>query len=127
MARVGGGWLATTSALHSISAGTIFSRLSPARLDARMGGVCGCENGLEGRLRNLFSFAGGTGNTGYSALPLVFALFDPRQIVIAVFIIGVNLHEFTIGYFIAARNMLDPGTAYGGSRACRFSTPPLPA
>lgn len=57
---------------------------------------------------NLFSFAGGTGNTGYFALPLVFALFDPSQVVIAVFIIiGVNLYEFTVGYFIAARGMLD--------------------
>lgn len=57
---------------------------------------------------NLFAFAGGTGNTGYFALPLVFALFDEKQTAIAVFIIiGINLYEFTVGYFITARDALD--------------------
>lgn len=57
---------------------------------------------------NLFAFAGGTGNTGYFALPLVFALFDEQQVAIAAFIIiGVNLYEFTVGYFIAARGSED--------------------
>jgi len=57
---------------------------------------------------NLFAFAGGTGNTGYFALPLVFALFDEKQTAIAVFIIiGINLYEFTVGYFITARGTLD--------------------
>ena len=52
---------------------------------------------------NLFAFAGGTGNTGYFALPIAFSLFDPAQISIAVFIvIGVNLYEFTVGYFLTA-------------------------
>ncbi len=53
---------------------------------------------------NLFSFAGGTGNTGYFGLPIAFALFDENQVAIAVFIIiGVNFYEFTVGYFVAAR------------------------
>lgn len=57
---------------------------------------------------NLFAFAGGTGNTGYFALPLVFALFDGQQAAIAAFIIiGVNLYEFTVGYFITARGILN--------------------
>lgn len=57
---------------------------------------------------NLFGFAGGTGNTGYFALPLVFALFDAHQVAVAVFIIiGVNLYEFTLGYFITARGVMD--------------------
>lgn len=57
---------------------------------------------------NLFAFAGGTGNTGYFALPLVFALFDEQQVAIAAFIIiGVNLYEFTVGYFIASRGAED--------------------
>ncbi|MEE4406751.1 AEC family transporter [Enterobacter mori] len=52
---------------------------------------------------NLFAFAGGTGNTGYFALPIVFSLFNQEQITIAIFIvIGVNLYEFTIGYFLSA-------------------------
>lgn len=56
---------------------------------------------------NLFAFAGGTGNTGYFGLPLVFAVFNERQAAIAVFIIiGVNLYEFTCGYFITARAFL---------------------
>ncbi|AAO28599.1 AEC family transporter [Xylella fastidiosa subsp. fastidiosa] len=57
----------------------------------------------DGRV-NLFSFAAGTGNTGYFALPLAFALFNAQQIAIAVFIIiGINIYEFTVGYFIAAK------------------------
>jgi len=63
---------------------------------------------------NLFSFAGGTGNTGYFALPLVFALFNEKQIAIAVFIIiGVNIYEFTVGYFITARGVLDTRQSLG--------------
>ncbi|MFT4190951.1 MAG: AEC family transporter [Comamonas sp.] len=63
---------------------------------------------------NLFSFAGGTGNTGYFALPLVFALFNEKQVAIAVFIIiGVNIYEFTVGYFIAARGVLNTRQSLG--------------
>ncbi|QIO06522.1 AEC family transporter [Acinetobacter shaoyimingii] len=56
----------------------------------------------DGRI-NLFGFAGGTGNTGYFALPLVLAIFNENQIAIAIFIIiGITLYEFTIGYFMTA-------------------------
>lgn len=56
----------------------------------------------DGRI-NLFGFAGGTGNTGYFALPLVLAIFNENQIAIAIFIIiGITLYEFTVGYFITA-------------------------
>lgn len=56
---------------------------------------------------NLFGFAAGTGNTGYFALPLVLAIFDKTQIAIAIFIIiGINLYEFTIGYFITAKGSM---------------------
>lgn len=56
---------------------------------------------------NLFGFAGGTGNTGYFALPIAFAIFNPNQIAITIFIIiGVNLYEFTVGYFITAKGNL---------------------
>ena len=52
---------------------------------------------------HLFSFAGGTGNTGYFALPLAITLFDDAQVAIAVFIIlGVSLYEFTFGYWVTA-------------------------
>ncbi len=58
--------------------------------------------------RNLFSFAGGTGNTGYFALPIVLSIFEPEQWAIAIFIIiGVNLYEFTLGYFITAKGMFN--------------------
>jgi predicted permease len=57
---------------------------------------------------NLFSFAGGTGNTGYFGLPLILALFNTKQVAIAVFItIGLNIYEFTFGYFIAAKGTMD--------------------
>ncbi|WP_237385387.1 AEC family transporter [Xenorhabdus sp. Sc-CR9] len=56
---------------------------------------------------NLFGFAGGTGNTGYFALPIAFAIFNPNQIAITIFIIiGINLYEFTVGYFITAKGHL---------------------
>lgn len=56
---------------------------------------------------NLFAFAAGTGNTGYFALPLIFAIFDENQIAISIFIIiGVNLYEFTIGYFLTAKGSM---------------------
>ena len=53
---------------------------------------------------NLFSFMAGTGNTGYFALPLVISMFDSRCCAVAVsIIVGVNLYEFTFGYFVTAR------------------------
>lgn len=58
--------------------------------------------------RNLFSFAAGTGNTGYFALPLIFALFSEKTAAVAVFmIIGVNLYEFSVGYFVGAKGRFD--------------------
>ncbi|ACA11924.1 AEC family transporter [Xylella fastidiosa subsp. multiplex] len=57
--------------------------------------------------KNLFGFAAGTGNSGYFALPLVLAIFNQNQIAIAIFIIiGVNLYEFTLGYFITAKGTM---------------------
>ncbi|MDD9316042.1 AEC family transporter [Acinetobacter lactucae] len=57
--------------------------------------------------KNLFGFAAGTGNTGYFALPLVLAIFNENQIAIAIFIIiGINLYEFTVGYFITAKGAM---------------------
>ncbi|MCY4472713.1 MAG: AEC family transporter [Kistimonas sp.] len=57
---------------------------------------------------HLFSFAGGTGNTGYFALPVVFSLFSPEIAAVAVFItLGVILYEFTVGYFITAMDKFD--------------------
>ncbi len=53
---------------------------------------------------NLFAFSAGTGNTGYFGLPLVLGLFDAEGAAIAVFIIlGVNLYEFSYGYYLTAR------------------------
>ncbi|MDU4003377.1 AEC family transporter [Pluralibacter gergoviae] len=53
------------------------------------------------KVRNLFAFTAGTGNTGYFALPIVLSMFNESQIAIAIFIIiGVNLYEFSVGYFI---------------------------
>lgn len=57
---------------------------------------------------NLFGFAGGTGNTGYFGLPMVFALFDEMQLAVAVFIIiGMTAYEFTVGYFISAKGVMN--------------------
>lgn len=52
----------------------------------------------------LFAFSGGTGNTGYFGLPLAIGLFNDTGAAIAVFIIlGVNLYEFSLGYFLTSR------------------------
>lgn len=57
---------------------------------------------------NLFGFTGGTANTGYFGLPMVFALFDEKQIAVAVFIIiGMTAYEFTVGYFISAKGVMN--------------------
>ncbi len=54
----------------------------------------------------LFAFCGGTGNTGYFGLPLAIGLFDKAGAALAVFIIlGVNLYEFSLGYFLTARGV----------------------
>jgi predicted permease len=54
--------------------------------------------------KNLFAFAGGTGNTGYFGLPMALALFDAHGAAVAVFLIfGANLYDFTVGYFITSR------------------------
>jgi predicted permease len=53
--------------------------------------------------KNLFAFSGGTGNTGYFGLPIALAMFDKTGAAVAVFIIlGVNLYEFTVGYYITS-------------------------
>ncbi|MEG9883467.1 MAG: AEC family transporter [Hyphomicrobiales bacterium] len=79
---------------------------STASLAAGIAYLVGGVLWQDGRV-NLFAFAGGTGNTGYFGLPLVFAVFNERQVAIAVFIIiGLNIYEFTCGYFITARAFL---------------------
>ncbi|NOI26661.1 AEC family transporter [Vibrio mediterranei] len=57
---------------------------------------------------NLFSFTGGTGNTGYFALPIILTMFTGETVAIAIFIlIGVTVYEFSIGYYITARGNFD--------------------
>lgn len=54
--------------------------------------------------KNLFAFAGGTGNTGYFGLPMALALFDAHGAAVAVFIIfGANVYDVTVGYFLTSR------------------------
>src|SRR5690606_5505236 len=53
---------------------------------------------------NLFSFACGTCNTGYFALPLVMGLLPAEAVGVAVFIIlGANLYEYSVGFYLTAR------------------------
>ena len=70
-----------------------------AMLALKVGGLMWRDN-----VRNLFGFAGGTGNTGYFGLPIALALFDAKGAAVAIFIIfGANLYEFTVGYFLSSR------------------------
>ncbi|EAM2810176.1 AEC family transporter [Salmonella enterica] len=60
---------------------------------------------FNGKERNLFAFTAGTGNTGYFALPIALSLFNENQIAIVIFIIiGVNLYEFSVGYYVMNMN-----------------------
>lgn len=55
---------------------------------------------------NLFAFCAGTGNTGYFGLPLALSLYgDQGAALAAAIIVGVNIYEFSVGYFWAAKGL----------------------
>ncbi|HVF69443.1 MAG TPA: AEC family transporter [Xanthomonadales bacterium] len=54
--------------------------------------------------KNLLAFISGEANVGYFGLPVAIALFDPPLVALyTVAIIGSNLYENSLGFFIAAR------------------------
>jgi malate permease and related proteins len=61
---------------------------------------------------NLAAMCASMGNMGYFGLPLVFLFFTPEQVAIYVFMmLGGNVYEATIGYYIAARGAFDVRTS----------------
>jgi malate permease and related proteins len=53
---------------------------------------------------NLLGFIAGEANVGYFGLPVAIALFSPQLVALyTMAIIGSNLYESTLGFFIAAR------------------------
>lgn len=84
--------------LH-FSVGAFLTCSMSCLLAYRVGGLLWRDN-----TKNLFAFAGGTGNTGYFGLPMALALFDAHGAAVAVFIIfGANVYDVTVGYFITSR------------------------
>lgn len=52
----------------------------------------------------LLAFSAGTGNTGYFGLPIAMVLLPPEGVTQYLFcLLGTNLFEFTVGYYISAR------------------------
>jgi predicted permease len=61
---------------------------------------------------NLAAMCASMGNMGYFGLPLVFLFFSQEQVAIYVFMmLGGNVYEATIGYYIAARGAFDVRTS----------------
>ncbi|MEZ4814994.1 MAG: AEC family transporter [Bdellovibrionota bacterium] len=59
-------------------------------------------------MRNLFSYAAGSANTGYFGIPATAILLGEERISTAIFIIiGYNLYEYTTGFYLAARGSFD--------------------
>lgn len=53
---------------------------------------------------SLLAFSAGTGNTGYFGLPIAMVLLPPEGVTQYLFcLLGINLFEFTVGYYISAR------------------------
>ncbi len=54
--------------------------------------------------RNILAFTAGSGNTGYFGLPVSVALFGPNIIgIVSLVILGINLYETSVGFFLTAR------------------------
>lgn len=63
-------------------------------------------------MANLAGMCAAMGNTGYFGLPLVFLFFPPEKVAIYVFMmLGINVYEATIGYYMAARSAFDVRTS----------------
>lgn len=61
---------------------------------------------------NLAAMCASMGNMGYFGLPLVFLFFEQEQVAIYVFMmLGGNVYEATIGYYLAARSAFDAKTS----------------
>lgn len=57
---------------------------------------------------NLLSMCAAMGNTGYFGLPLIMLFFDAQWVAVYMFMmLGYNVFEATIGYYIAARGAFD--------------------
>ncbi len=62
--------------------------------------------------RGMLGFIAGSGNTGYFGIPLVAMLLGPEALVAAVMItIGLDLFQFTLGYYLMAKHDARPREA----------------
>lgn len=59
-----------------------------------------------GETRNILAMSSGSGNTGYFMLPIASTIFDDYTLSIYMMaVIGVNLYESSIGYYVCARSI----------------------
>lgn len=59
--------------------------------------------------RGILGFIAGSGNTGYFGIPLVAILLGPDALIIAIMVtIGLDLFQYTVGYYLMARHTADP-------------------
>ena len=64
------------------------------------------DNKWDDESRNLLSMSAGSGNTGYFMLPVVSSIFDDYTLSIYMMaVIGVNIFESSVGYYICARSI----------------------
>ncbi len=62
--------------------------------------------------RSVLGFAAGSGNTGYFGLPLVLAVLGPAALNVAIVAsIGLDLFQYTLGYYFMARHQATPRAA----------------
>jgi hypothetical protein len=67
-----------------------------------------CGRYWQDHTRNIIALSAGTANGGYFMLPIAAALFDDYTLSIYMMaVIGINIFESTLGYYICARNFFN--------------------
>ena len=63
------------------------------------------RNRLPHEERSILAFAAGAANTGYFGIPLISAVLGPDYVYVPILVsIGVDLFEYTLGYYLMARH-----------------------
>ncbi|MDX1916891.1 MAG: AEC family transporter [Rickettsiaceae bacterium] len=61
---------------------------------------------FDNQARNILAMSAGAGNTGYFMLPIATCIFDDYTLSIYIMcVIGVNIYESSLGYYICARSI----------------------
>lgn len=72
------------------------------------GGLC-----FDDSRRNIAAYSSSTGNTGYFGIPLVAAVLgEPAVGILLLAVMGINIYELTLGFYITARGNLTVREAF---------------